>query len=190
MAAPRSEYRLVVMGAGGVGKSAITVQFVHGKFLVRYDPTIEDSYRKQLEVDGVACTLDILDTAGQEEYSALVDQFMKLANGFLLVYSITSTKSFELMHILNGRVRRHSEDMPIVVVGNKSDLAEEREVATDQAEAWAKQNRTGFFEASAKTKYNINEIFIWMVKAINDWRSTHAEALQEKGKKKKKCILC
>ncbi|CAI8013879.1 Ras-related protein Rap-1b [Geodia barretti] len=58
------EYKLVVLGSGGVGKSALTVQFVQGIFVEKYDPTIEDSYRKQVEVDGAQCMLEILDTAG------------------------------------------------------------------------------------------------------------------------------
>lgn len=58
------EYKIVVLGSGGVGKSAITVQFVQGIFVEKYDPTIEDSYRKQVEFDGQQCMLEILDTAG------------------------------------------------------------------------------------------------------------------------------
>jgi len=58
------EYKIVVLGSGGVGKSALTVQFVQGIFVEKYDPTIEDSYRKQVEVDGHQCMLEILDTAG------------------------------------------------------------------------------------------------------------------------------
>ncbi|CAD1475463.1 unnamed protein product [Heterotrigona itama] len=60
------EYKIVVLGSGGVGKSALTVQFVQGIFVEKYDPTIEDSYRKQVEVDGQQCMLEILDTAGTE----------------------------------------------------------------------------------------------------------------------------
>ena len=60
------EYKIVVLGSGGVGKSALTVQFVQGIFVEKYDPTIEDSYRKQVVIDGETCLLDILDTAGQE----------------------------------------------------------------------------------------------------------------------------
>lgn len=58
------EYKLVVLGSGGVGKSALTVQFVQGIFVEKYDPTIEDSYRKQIEIDNRQCMLEILDTAG------------------------------------------------------------------------------------------------------------------------------
>ncbi|CAF89306.1 unnamed protein product, partial [Tetraodon nigroviridis] len=63
-----------------------------------YDPTIEDSYRKQVVIDGETCLLDILDTAGQEEYSAMRDQYMRTGEGFLCVFAINNTKSFEDIH--------------------------------------------------------------------------------------------
>ena len=66
------EYKIVVLGSGGVGKSALTVQFVQGIFVEKYDPTIEDSYRKQVEVDGQQCMLEILDTAGTVCISAIM----------------------------------------------------------------------------------------------------------------------
>ncbi|CAO3645292.1 unnamed protein product [Mucor hiemalis] len=84
------EYKLVVLGSGGVGKSALTVQFVQSIFVEKYDPTIEDSYRKQVEVDGLQCMLEILDTAGTEQFTAMRDLYMKNGQGFVLVYSITS----------------------------------------------------------------------------------------------------
>ncbi|KAJ8325798.1 Ras GTPase [Batrachochytrium dendrobatidis] len=67
------EFKLVVVGGGGVGKSALTIQFIQEHFVDEYDPTIEDSYRKQTVVDGEVAMLDVLDTAGQEEYSAMRD---------------------------------------------------------------------------------------------------------------------
>ncbi|KAJ2412090.1 RAS1 protein, partial [Coemansia sp. RSA 2531] len=62
------EYKLVVVGGGGVGKSALTIQFIQSHFVDEYDPTIEDSYRKQCTIDNETAMLDVLDTAGQEEY--------------------------------------------------------------------------------------------------------------------------
>ncbi|XP_014383730.1 PREDICTED: histone-lysine N-methyltransferase SMYD3 [Myotis brandtii] len=90
-----TEYKLVVVGAGGVGKSALTIQLIQNHFVDEYDPTIEDSYRKQVVIDGETCLLDILDTAGQEEYSAMRDQYMRTGEGFLCVFAINNTKSFE-----------------------------------------------------------------------------------------------
>ncbi|KAG1219316.1 hypothetical protein G6F35_007587 [Rhizopus arrhizus] len=83
------EYKPVVLGSGGVGKSALTVQFVQAIFVEKYDPTIEDSYRKQVEVDGYQCMLEILDTAGTEQFTAMRDLYMKNGQGFVLVFSIT-----------------------------------------------------------------------------------------------------
>jgi len=76
------QYKLVVVGGGGVGKSALTIQFIQGHFVDDYDPTIEDSYRKQCVIDDEVALLDILDTAGQEEYHAMREQYMRTGEGF------------------------------------------------------------------------------------------------------------
>uniref|UniRef100_A0A915HWJ3 Uncharacterized protein n=1 Tax=Romanomermis culicivorax TaxID=13658 RepID=A0A915HWJ3_ROMCU len=88
------QYRLVVLGIGGVGKSALIVQFVQGHFLVDYDPTIEDSYVKQYCVDGSLCKIDLIDTAGQEEFGAMREQYLSTAVD--VVYSkVSRTDSFK-----------------------------------------------------------------------------------------------
>lgn len=101
-----AEYRLVVVGGGGVGKSALTIQFILNHFVQEYDPTIEDSYRKQVVIDDETCLLDVLDTAGQEEYSAMRDQYMRTGQGFALVYSITSRESFEELRAFRNQILR------------------------------------------------------------------------------------
>uniref|UniRef100_A0A8C2EVW1 Small monomeric GTPase n=1 Tax=Cyprinus carpio TaxID=7962 RepID=A0A8C2EVW1_CYPCA len=93
------EYKLVVLGSGGVGKSALTVQFVQGIFVEKYDPTIEDSYRKQ-------CMLEILDTAGTEQFTAMRDLYMKNGQGFALVYSITAQSTFNDLQDLREQILR------------------------------------------------------------------------------------
>jgi Ras-related protein Ral-A len=64
-------YKLIMVGSGAVGKSALTLQYMYGEFVEQYDPTKADSYRKKVVLDGEDCQVDILDTAGQEEYSAV-----------------------------------------------------------------------------------------------------------------------
>ncbi|KAJ2908056.1 Ras GTPase, partial [Coemansia aciculifera] len=81
------EYKVVMLGTGGVGKSMLTTRFINGEFSHEYDPTIEDSYRKQCQIDGDLCVLDILDTAGQEEYAAMRDYHIRSGHGFIIVYS-------------------------------------------------------------------------------------------------------
>jgi len=187
-----TEYRTVIVGAGGVGKSAITVRFVQGNFIEKYDPTIEDSYRKQLDVDGVACMLDVMDTAGQEEYSALRDSYMKTGQGFVLVYDVTSSTSFDLATKLRTQILRLKEDtpdIPVILVGNKCDLEKVRKVAADKGSAYATQNKMGFIEVSAKTNTNVNEIFHDLVRRIRTWRDKYPEKLQQTAPKKKSCLI-
>lgn len=176
------EYKLVVLGSGGVGKSALTVQFVQGIFVEKYDPTIEDSYRKQVEVDGNQCMLEILDTAGtvsgsiifkgnwikswisnfdlQEQFTAMRDLYMKNGQGFLLVYSITSQSTFNDLEDLRDQILRvkDAEDVPIILVGNKCDLEDERVVGKDQGQNLARQWSCVFMETSAKAKVNVGEV--------------------------------
>lgn len=127
------EYKLVVVGGGGVGKSALTIQLIQSHFVDEYDPTIEDSYRKQCVIDDEVALLDVLDTAGQEEYSAMREQYMRNGEGFLLVFSITSRSTFEEISTFHQQILRVKDRdyVPMIVVGNKSDLDGEREVSQD-----------------------------------------------------------
>jgi GTPase KRas len=164
------EYKLVMLGEGGVGKSALTIQLISNHFVEEYDPTIEDYYRKQVEVDGSTCLLDILDTAGEEEFCTSVrDLYLRTGQGFLLVYSITSRSSFEAIAQYREQVLR-AQDVdfyPIVLCGNKIDLPEsERKVPTEEGLELAKVFGVPFFETSAKTRINVDEIFFELVRTI------------------------
>ena len=97
---------IIELSAGGVGKSALTIQLIQNHFVDEYDPTIEDSYRKQVVIDGETCLLDILDTAGQEEYSAMRDQYMRTGEGFLLVFAVNNAKSFEDISQYREQIKR------------------------------------------------------------------------------------
>jgi len=116
-----SEYKIVLFGGGGAGKSALTIQFVLNHFIIEYDPTIEDSYRRQCAVDEETCLLDILDTAGQEEFSAMRDQYMRLGQGFVIVYSVTSRSSFDEVRVFRDQILRavDADNVPMILVGNK-----------------------------------------------------------------------
>lgn len=87
------EYKIVVLGSGGVGKSALTVQFVQGIFVEKYDPTIEDSYRKQVEVDGQQCMLEILDTAGTVSRISALTSVQSFHVKVLMLFSINLISS-------------------------------------------------------------------------------------------------
>ncbi len=94
-----------MLGDGGVGKSALTIQFISNYFVEEYDPNIEDCYRKQAVVDDEICTLDILDTAGQEEFSAMREQYMRTGEGFMLVYAVDRVTTFEMLSMIGMQVQ-------------------------------------------------------------------------------------
>ncbi|KAG0671235.1 Ras GTPase [Maudiozyma exigua] len=164
------EYKLVVVGGGGVGKSALTIQLIHSHFVDEYDPTIEDSYRKQVVIDEKVTILDILDTAGQEEYSAMREQYMRTGEGFLLVYSVTSRTSFEELMTYYQQIQRvkDADYIPVVVVGNKSDLEDERQVSYEDGSYLAKQMNAPFLETSAKQAIHVEDAFYTLVRLVRD----------------------
>lgn len=163
-----TEYKIVVVGAGGVGKSCLTIQFVQSHFVEEYDPTIEDSYRKQVVIDEGSCLLDILDTAGQEEYSAMRDQYIRSGQGFIVVYSVTSRASFQEVQDFRVRILRavDSITIPMVLVGNKSDLEELRQVSSEEGVSLGREWSIPFFETSAKLRLNIEMVFFELVREI------------------------
>lgn len=162
------EYKLVVVGGGGVGKSCLTIQLIQSHFVDEYDPTIEDSYRKQCVIDDEVALLDVLDTAGQEEYSAMREQYMRTGEGFLLVYAINSKQSFEEITLFQQQILRVKDKdyFPMVVVGNKCDLESEREVTRQEGESLARSFNCKFLETSAKSRINVDKSFYDLVREI------------------------
>jgi len=186
---PLKEFKIVVLGSGGVGKSALTVQFVQNLFVEKYDPTIEDSYRKQVEVDGQQCMLEILDTAGTEQFTAMRDLYMKNGQGFVLVYSIIAQSTFNDLPDLREQILRvkDCDDVSMVLVGNKCDLQEQRVISTAQGEELARKfGGCAFLEASAKNKINVDAVFFDLIRQVN---RKHSSSSTGKEKKKGGCTL-
>jgi len=179
-----TEYKLVIVGGGGVGKSALTIQLIQNHFLDEYDPTIEDSYRKQVTIDNETCLLDILDTAGQEEYSAMRDQYMRTGEGFMCVFAITSRSSFDEITSFREQILRvkDKDKVPMMLAGNKCDLESERQVTTAEGQDLAKSFACPFFETSAKARINVEEAFYDLVREI---RKENGGGATKTAKKKK-----
>jgi Ras-related protein Rap-1B len=109
--------RVIVMGIGGVGKSAITNRFVVGRWIEKYDPTVEESYQATIDVDGRALQVEILDTAGQDEYTALRETFLHTGDGFLLVYSITDDQTVEELRGIREQILRIPRNRQVTMHG-------------------------------------------------------------------------
>ncbi|SAM09851.1 hypothetical protein [Absidia glauca] len=175
-------YKLVVLGDGGVGKTALTIQLCLNHFV--------DSYRKQVVIDDQPCVLEVLDTAGQEEYTALRDQWIRDGEGFLLVYSISSRSTFERVERFRDQIFRVKdvETVPIILVGNKCDKITEREVSREEGFQMARHLRCDFIETSAKTCVNVERSFYTVVRTIRANREGASQINQ--GKKRKKTKNC
>jgi GTPase KRas protein len=182
-------FKIVLLGDGGVGKTSITIQLTSNHFVDEYDPTIEDTYRKQWVIDDQACLLEILDTAGREEFTELRDKAIRDADGFVLVYSITSHSSFEQIWTYQEQVIRVTENtkVPIILVGNKIDLGDKRQVENKEGiELTEKLHLHSFLESSAKTRENIEEIFVNLVRQIRKRKKIHRKS---KKNNRNYCIL-
>jgi len=186
-----SEYKLVIVGGGGVGKSALTIQLIQNHFLDEYDPTIEDSYRKQVSIDEETCLLDILDTAGQEEYSAMRDQYMRTGQGFLCVFAITSRTSFDEVTSFRDQILRvkDADKVPLVVAANKCDLESERQVSKSEGQELAKSFDCPFLETSAKARINVEESFFSLVREIRKEKNVGVGKKGQNTKKKPACYI-
>eukprot|EP00466_Bigelowiella_natans_P013905 jgi/Bigna1/41164/e_gw1.50.74.1 len=163
------EFKLAVMGSGAVGKSALTIRMVDDtQFIEGYDPTIEDSFRTQTVIDREAAILDILDTAGQSEFESLTDSWIRDGEGFILVFAINNKVSFNKISLLREKILRSkdSRTVPMVLVGNKCDLVQDRIVSEKEANALAKEFGCRYLETSAKEDINCKEPFHHIVRII------------------------
>jgi len=191
-------WRVAVLGDGGVGKTALAVQFTLNCFVETYDPTIEDAYRKQLVVDNRMCFVEVIDTAGQEEYATLRDQWVREGQGFILVYSIASRATFDRLEVFRQAMMKVKKSKPVfMLVGNKCDKQYEREVSREEGAQLARTFGCEFLETSAKTAYNVERLFTTLVRLLRQTKQSEqitpgpsrpVEGVKEKSKGKK-CII-
>ena len=195
-----STITVVMLGGGAVGKSSLTVQQVSGQFVENYDPTIGDSYRVSVMYNGNAVFIDIVDTAGQEEYAALRDGFIRKGDVFVVVFSIVERSSFIEASTIRDQVCRilgkeeAPQSVPVVLVGNKCDLEAQREVSAEDGMSLAASWNVPYLEASAKTRTNVKEIFLEAVRMVMETQTaasgTEEAASTPQKKEKSKNKLC
>lgn len=194
-ATSQSLHKVIMVGSGGVGKSALTLQFMYDEFVEDYEPTKADSYRKKVVLDGEEVQIDILDTAGQEDYAAIRDNYFRSGEGFLCVFSITEDDSFQATQEFREQILRVKSDetIPFILVGNKSDLTDRRAVslasARDRSEAW----KVPYVETSAKTRENVDKVFFDLMREIRarkmDTDGNSAGKKERSTRKKIKCVI-
>ncbi|XP_058391798.1 GTPase ERas [Diceros bicornis minor] len=159
------EYKAVVVGASGVGKSALTIQLNHECFVEDYDPTIQDSYWKEMALGQGSCILNVLDTAGQPIHKALRDQCVAVGDGVLGVFALDDPSSLTQLQQMRATWGPH-HTRPLVLVGNKCDLVTTSGDARAAAAALAKSWGAPFVETSAKTRQGVEEAFTLLIHEI------------------------
>ncbi|KAF0885247.1 GTPase ERas [Hyaena hyaena] len=188
------EYKAVVVGASGVGKSALTIQLNHQCFVEDHDPTIQDSYWKEVALGHGGCILNVLDTAGQATHRALRDQCVAIGDGVLGVFALDDPSSLAQLQQMRATWGPH-HTQPLVLVGNKCDLVTATGDAHAAAAALAKSWGAPFVETSAKTRQGVEEAFTLLIQEIQKVREAMAkEAVAgpggEKGRHEKTMCRC
>jgi len=193
---PAVIHKVIMVGSGGVGKSALTLQFMYDEFVEDYEPTKADSYRKKVVLDGEEVQIDILDTAGQEDYAAIRDNYFRSGEGFLCVFSIKEQESFQATQDFREQILRvkNDENIPFLLVGNMADLAEQRQVSLDEATKRAAEWKVSYVETSAKTRANVDKVFYDLMREIRSRkmeasRQSNGKQKKKKEGRKKKCVI-
>ncbi|KAJ7797174.1 ras protein [Mycena olivaceomarginata] len=157
------QWQVAILGDGGVGKTALAVQ--------TYDPTIEDAYRKQF----IVCFVEVIDTAGQEDYATLRDQWVREGQGFILVYSIESRKTLDRLKVFYESVTRVKGGKPDYRAGRQ-----QREVSKEEGAQLARALGWKFVEASTRTAQNIDRIFANLIRTLRSGAAIEGPAKEKR----------
>ena len=180
-----TSFMIEVCGGGGTGRSSIAWRFTTNRPFTEWSPTIEDHYFRDLEVDGMRCQIDILDTGYRENVPPR--KYGQERKGYLLTFALTSRSSFHSVeedhHLdLHQHNRSFEGPLPTVIVGNKCDLEEDRQVTEEEATKLAASLGCPYFETSAKDNVNLDAAFSQL---IREMRRCYPDVIPSK----KRCYL-
>ncbi|KAL1999496.1 hypothetical protein VTN02DRAFT_4438 [Thermoascus thermophilus] len=169
MPAPPKQRKIAIVGSRSVGKSSLTVRFVDHHFVESYYPTIENTFSRIIKHKGQEFATEIVDTAGQDEYSILNSKHFIGIHGYMIVYSVASRQSYDMVRVIREKILNHlgADWVPLVIVGNKSDLKpEQRQVSLEEGRLLGEEFGCAFTEASARLDYNVTKAFDLMIGEI------------------------
>lgn len=170
------EFNITLIGPLGVGKSAMTVKYLTRRFIMEYDPSIEDIYTKLDAVDGQDVSVKVMDTADKEDSNS--ERYTKWSHGYIVVYCITNRPTFDaartILHSLSQHQRLYNSDFPVALVGNKMDLERYRTVSKATGKLLADEYECSFYECSAAEDFeSVQVIFHEMIRDI--WRQREGQ---------------
>ena len=160
--------KITVLGKSVVGKNLLKHRFINYNAPQEHDPTIEDRYKSNIQINGKEYEVEILDTAGEDDYQNMMDMWISFGEGFLLVFAINDEESFQVIKSKYERVKKgkHNTKVPILLVGNKQDLENDRKITYEEAKKVAQEWGVEYIETSAKTNFNCKEAFEKMAQKI------------------------
>ena len=185
-----TDFKVVVLGDKGVGKTCLVLRFIEGFFSPKQQSTIGAFFltKKVTLSDGFTLKMQLWDTAGQERFRAMAPMYYRGAASAIVCFDITNEDSFAKMKDWVEELRQNCDpdSLVLVVACNKCDLEDERVVSTNQGHNLGKEFNCEYIETSAKLKINVNEIFFSLIRQINNKSSNqkHIENHQS-GRKKK-----
>ena len=187
-------YKILLLGDSEVGKSCFLMRYADNVFVDNYITTIGLDYKlKYIQLDsGQVIKVQLWDTAGQDRYRTIAKNYYKGSHGILLLYDVTKTSSFENIREWIKDIREEVYEKAIIfLIGNKIDKKDQIKIKTEDAEKLAEEFNIPFFEASAKSGENVDEIFKALYKKISevyvDIQQEGGTKLSKKNKKSKKC---
>ena len=194
----QSVFKIILLGNQAVGKTSLLEQYVNKLYSATYKATLGANFlTKKIKSGSNTCTLQIWDTAGQEAFQSLGHSFYRGSDACVLVYDITSTKTFEaLQHWREEFIFQLGNEytIPFLVIGNKLDLEEKRVVGQGKAKKWCDEYDILYFECSAKNGAGVEDAFTKLIEYIEEWSRTNERAYnpsirltKTKQVKKKKC---
>ena len=172
-------FKLILIGNSGVGKSCILQRYMKHTFEESYKCTIGvDFLMKSIVINGQTVKLQLWDTAGQEKYKSMVSSYYRGANVALIVFDITNHESFDALPLwIENFYKNGPEQKNIILIGNKKDLADLRQVTQQEAEAFSETNNMMYFETSAKEGDNIEYIFNYAAEKLLEFYGRNNEAI-------------
>ncbi len=189
-------YKVLLLGDSTVGKTCFLKRYVDNTFQDAYLSTIgfDFKFKDATLSNGNNVKIQLWDTAGQERFRNIAKSYYKGAHGIVLIYDVTARSTFEsIRKWLNQIKEEASNRISIIIVANKIDCEEEREVTKDEGESLAKSSGLPFFEASAKDSINVNESFQYLIDNINETITNinlNSSKLKNKKKQNKKKECC
>ncbi|XP_034539572.1 ras-related protein Rab-6A isoform X6 [Notolabrus celidotus] len=178
---PLRKFKLVFLGEQSVGKTSLITRFMYDSFDNTYQATIGiDFLSKTMYLEDRTIRLQLWDTAGQERFRSLIPSYIRDSAAAVVVYDITNVNSFQqtTKWIDDVRTERGS-DVIIMLVGNKTDLADKRQITTEEGEQRAKEMNVLFIETSAKTGYNVKQLFRRVAAALPGMDTTQDKSRED-----------